>query len=74
MVPEIEGLELLDRTPFLCEDRVGRLGPDKRSRVGIVVVKIIMDGIFKFANAAKDATPDALIRDFGEELLDEIEP
>jgi hypothetical protein len=40
----------------------------------MVVVEIVVDNALEFGHAPERAAADALLRDLGEEVLDEVEP
>ena len=42
--------------------------------VGVAMVKVVVDCGFQLGHALEPAAPDALVRDLGEEPLDEVEP
>src|SRR5262245_30570931 len=42
--------------------------------VGVVAIEIVMDRLLQFGHAPERTAADALLRDLGEEALDEIEP
>ena len=56
------------------EDLIGALGPGKRFRIGVMGVDEGADGGFEFGDAAMNASPDLLVRQFGEPPLNEVEP
>ena len=57
-----------------CENSIDGLGPDEGFGTGIVLGKIGVDGGLQVSDRAEDAAPDALAGDFGEEILDRVEP
>ena len=74
MVPGIDGFELIEGTAFPGKD-VGRwLGPSIRFGGSVVVQEVFADCLLQLGNAGEHAAPDALVRDLGEEPLDEVQP
>ena len=51
-----------------------RFGPDERLGVGIVMVKVLVDGRFELWNGGEDGASNAFLGDQTEEALDLIEP
>src|SRR6185312_5769620 len=58
----------------LAKDEVRILGPDERSRVGIVTAQELLDGPFQFLHTSERSPPDAPLRDLGEETLHLVQP
>jgi hypothetical protein len=74
LVPGLDCYELLQSTSFLFENDIGGFGPHKGLWIGVVAVEMVVDGFLEPGEADEGAAADALLRDFGEEALDEIEP
>ena len=74
MVPGFDRFEPVESSPFLFENDLSGLGPHEGCWVGVVAVQIVVDGFLELGHARECATTDALLRDLGEEALDEIEP
>ena len=58
----------------LRQDLVDAGGPEKRLRLLVVLLQILFDGLDEFANAVKHTPAEALLTQFSEPTLDEIEP
>jgi hypothetical protein len=74
LVPRLHGFEQLEGASLFGENDLRALGPHKGLGIGVVALKIVVDGILELRNAAESATADALLRDLREEALDEVEP
>ena len=58
----------------LRQDVFGGFGPHKGLGVGVVPVEILIYGIYQFQNAAKYAPTNALLGQFREESLNQVQP
>src|SRR5499427_10506224 len=60
--------------PNLACNRASRGRPYERSRVGVAAADVVADRSFQFTDAAKSSPPDALVGNFREETLHQIQP
>jgi hypothetical protein len=60
LVPSFDGVKSIEGSAFLGQDRIGGLGPHEGRGVGVVLGKVVMNGVFEFGDAAECSAPDAL--------------
>ena len=70
----MHGLEGHPSAADLGDDLLGRLGPEERAGVLVVVGNIVLDRLDQFGDAAKTAPPDPFGRDVAEPPLDHVQP
>lgn len=74
MVPGFDGVEFIEGAAFLGKDVGGGLGPSIGFGESVVAQKVIINRLLQFGDAGEHAAQDALVRDFGKEALDEVQP
>ena len=72
MVPILDSVERVEGASLFVENDFGALGPHEGLGIGVVAVEIVADGLLQLGHAREDATADALLRDLGEEALDQV--
>src|SRR5215471_16796740 len=60
--------------PNLACNRASRGRPYERSRVGVAAADVVANRPFQFTDAAESSPPDALVGNFREETLHQIQP
>jgi hypothetical protein len=64
----------MGETSDACENLVGSLCPDERTRARVVGVEKLADRAFELTYAAVRSTANPLIGEFREPALDQVEP
>ena len=69
-----DSLESIASLFNLCEDVLGRCGPDEGLGAFVMFGEVFVDRDLQVREAFEDAAPDALAGDLGEEALDHVQP